>query len=93
MSAEAIVRRALRTVSLPEHLIDRYTPEMLRTFNKTIAEGHSSEKAEQLLTEALRRTGRVAPEPAALTDAVVKRAFMEVAEQMQTAQCRRQRAR
>ena len=54
MSAEAIVRRALRNVSLPEHLIDRYTPEMLRTFNKTVAEGHSSEKAEQLLTEALR---------------------------------------
>ena len=67
---------------------------MLRTFNNTVAEGHREEMAEQLLTEAIRRTcvlhdlpwgEGVAPEPAALTDAVVKRAFMEVAEQMHLA--------
>ena len=91
MSAETIVRRALRNASQPEHPIDQYVPNVLRIFNNYVADGHSLEKAEQLLTEALRQAALiefhdlpwgegVAPEPAALTEAVVKRTFMEVAE-------------
>ena len=58
MSAETIVRRALRNAGQPEHLIDQYidqyTPNVMRIFNNYVEDGHTSEKAEQLLTEALR---------------------------------------
>ena len=90
MSAETIVRRALRNAGQPEHFIDQYTPNVLRIFNNYVADGHSPEKAEQLLMEALRVGNeevlreahrRVCEEQSrALTEAVVKRTFMEVAE-------------